>query len=1066
MKRIVTILLIAVFALSVQIFAQPEIVSVCDSAVEEIYEVCGTLTGDGIEIDLGSRVYETNKRYVEIAGVVTEIAENNDKYVVPVSDENLLIEIVEKDEAGNAVKSQYFFVDMAEKTALKLSMDSYMHAYEEKSIRVKDPMGIRFKSHIKTSPKFETTEFAIDEYGYVLTTKSALGNDELTLDFDVKVVGVAYNKQQNLDIVFDFDDEKHIFTAVLRNIPVVNYKTDLVCKTYTKITVGDEQFVLYGEPVIGNVFDIAKQCFVSDYTNEGIAKIVFDYISLAESENVSFTNTKLETSAKDGRIFVDGSFNNEGSEAALYNIYLVTYDENGEITKIEKSSDITMSNGANEFSCSFDIESKNQITKAFVLTSDLISICKPYDKTVKSLRLLSIGNSFSIDAQQWLYNIAMAGGYDVVSLGNLYIGGCSLKTHYENSVSGAAAYTFYKNANGTWITESTKTMDYGILYDDWDYITLQQNSGNSGAASTYDPYLTSLITYVNSKKTNPDAQLLWHMTWAYDESYASTSGYGSQSVMYERIIGATQQVIVPNSAFSMILPSGTAIQNARTSFIGDTFNRDGYHLDYNYGRYLAALTWYHKISGESIDDISYIPGNSFSKEYLEVIKESVKNAVLKPFEVTQSQYAKPSVDLEKDFVELEWEVQGLGYYNSISYSTPITTAANSKNFVYSKIFTKDELPVGTVLVIDGGYQYRPEGWVNLDTMNTASTRPDNVTGSMVIIDEDWWGSFNYRAFNVAVSGNGADLTDRIDEVASKFRIYIPKDKWQGGDDEEDEDDGEYEIEYVLTDWEPENASYYNSTGTDPDAKKTGDTLSLRFISSKIFTKEELPVGTIIEVDSGYAYRPEAWITLDTSNTSATRPVGVTTAKIVVDEAWWGDFNYRAFNLYLTSGANINEQFDEAITHLRIYVPTKKKPESTTPTGYIDWEPMKNLYYNSLGSSTPSMNEGNQNKFICSRIFTKDELPVGTVIEVDAGYQYRPEGWVELDTKNTVRPNNVTTSRIVIDESWWGVFNYRAFNLSKTDLSDICTDFDEAVTHFRIYVPLDNEIDIPVDDLYQ
>jgi hypothetical protein len=78
--------------------------------------------------------------------------------------------------------------------------------------------------------------------------------------------------------------------------------------------------------------------------------------------------------------------------------------------------------------------------------------------------------------------------------------------------------------------------------------------------------------------------------------------------------------------------------------------------------------------------------------------------------------------------------------------------------------------------------------------------------------------------------------------------------------------------------------------------------------------------------------------------------------------------------------------------------------------------------------------------------------VGTVIEVDSGYQYRPEGWVTLDSKNTVRPDNVKTARVVIDEAWWGDYNYRAFNLSKADLSDICTDFEESITHFRIYVP--------------
>ncbi len=617
-----------------------------------------------------------------------------------------------------------------------------------------------------------------------------------------------------------------------------------------------------------------------------------------------FSNQKLEIYCENGEIVAGGSFTGADCDGKTYNVFFVTYNEDGTIGSIEISESFTAVSGTNTFKAYFDVQSKEQITKAFVLTQDFIPVCEPVEKTVTSLRILSIGNSFSIDAQEWLYGIAKDGGIDNVILGNLYIGGCSLQTHSGNADNNSASYTYYKNTTGTWTNTTGQTMLHGITDENWDYITLQQSSGLSGRPTTYDNYLENLIEYVNDNKLNPDAELLWHMTWAYDEAYASTSYYKSQQTMYDSIISTVQEKIVPNDAFSFILPSGTAVQNGRTSYIGDKFNRDGYHLDYTYGRYLAGLTWFHKITGLPIDDIDYIPNGSFSAEYLEILKESAKNAVAKPFEVTQSMFA--------------------------------------------------------------------------------------------------------------------DIPEEKDEFE----------------------------DYVLIDWEPVNASYYNSTGGS--ALNSGTDLAKRFISSKMFTKEELPVGTIIIVDSGYSYRPEGWVTLDSKNDSATRPVGVTLNRVVVDEAWWGNFNYRAFNLYKSDNSNIDTIFDEAKTHLKIYVP--KSAVDDAATGYIDWEPMKNLYYNSLGSSTPSTNDGNKNKFICSKIFTKDELPVGTVIEVDSGYQYRPEGWVTLDSKNTVRPDNVKTARVVIDEAWWGDYNYRAFNLSKTDLSDICTDFEESITHFRIYVP--------------
>jgi len=232
---------------------------------------------DTIEINLGAKADEANVRYVEIGGVVTEITEDNDKYIPEIGEENLLIEITEKTSDGEFVKSQYFYVDMTKKCAKKLSMDSYMQAYEEKTIRFKNPMGLRFKSYILTSAKNEETDYVIDEYGFIITTKDYLGDSELTLDTEIKASGIAYNKADSTDIVFDGDDDRHVFTGVLKNIPVAEYKTDLVCKTYTKITVGGKQFVVYGEAVVGNVYDTAKALLETNPGDADLAKIILDY---------------------------------------------------------------------------------------------------------------------------------------------------------------------------------------------------------------------------------------------------------------------------------------------------------------------------------------------------------------------------------------------------------------------------------------------------------------------------------------------------------------------------------------------------------------------------------------------------------------------------------------------------------------------------------------------------------------------------------------------------------------------------------------------------------------------
>ena len=60
------------------------------------------------------------------------------------------------------------------------------------------------------------------------------------------------------------------------------------------------------------------------------------------------------------------------------------------------------------------------------------------------IKVLSIGNSFSEDAQRYLYGIARADGVSMKTV-NLYIGGCSLERHYRNMLSGNAVYDFQIN---------------------------------------------------------------------------------------------------------------------------------------------------------------------------------------------------------------------------------------------------------------------------------------------------------------------------------------------------------------------------------------------------------------------------------------------------------------------------------------------------------------------------------------------------------------------------------------------------------------------------------------------
>jgi len=122
------------------------------------------------------------------------------------------------------------------------------------------------------------------------------------------------------------------------------------------------------------------------------------------------------------------------------------------------------------------------------------------------MKILAIGNSFSQDATRYLHKIAKADNVDLKVV-NLYIGGCSLETHYNNILSDSKSYTYQLNGNDT---DNMVSIKEALLSDEWDIVTLQQVSGLSVNYNTYQPYLNHLSEYV--KQYAPKAKQLIHQT--------------------------------------------------------------------------------------------------------------------------------------------------------------------------------------------------------------------------------------------------------------------------------------------------------------------------------------------------------------------------------------------------------------------------------------------------------------------------------------------------------------------------------------------------------------------------
>ena len=242
---------------------------------------------------------------------------------------------------------------------------------------------------------------------------------------------------------------------------------------------------------------------------------------------------------------------------------------------------------------------------------DNLKLIKAQDPTVKTplgltenartddtVKVLALGNSFSVDGTAFIEKIAAADGTDL-RVGNAWIGGCSLERHYGNIFNGTTDYTLdYHNPNGNQ-TFKNISLYQALTVTDWDYITIQQVSGKSGQIDTFEPYFASLLSYF--KELCPNAKILLHMTWAYssDSTHSDFSKYESSQVKMYEAIEDTYLQISENYGFLPIIPSGEAIQMVRGTSVGDNLNRDGYHLN-DKGRIIAALTWYETITGNCV----------------------------------------------------------------------------------------------------------------------------------------------------------------------------------------------------------------------------------------------------------------------------------------------------------------------------------------------------------------------------------------------------------------------------------------------------------------------------------
>ena len=291
----------------------------------------------------------------------------------------------------------------------------------------------------------------------------------------------------------------------------------------------------------------------------------------------------------------------------------------------------------------------------------------PRDTT---LRVLSIGNSFSIDANLILPQVVVDAGVprdNFVLYATIYAG-ASLE-YWDNmyTTDTPLPYVHYMGGKLLRLEDKEWTLRTLLQSQPWDVVVIQQASALSTNHKSFQPYMNRMIEYIRQDCPNKHVRIGWQLTWSYPQT--ATSGPVYEEGWRKIAMIANQKC--HDAGIDFIIPSGTAIQNARTTELGENSNgitRDGLHLSFGVGVYIAAMTWYESIFrpiyGKSIIGVPVSQAikdcdrgkegfQEITDENYLICQQCVKEAISDPLHLmTDPVYERPV------FYEVSFEING------------------------------------------------------------------------------------------------------------------------------------------------------------------------------------------------------------------------------------------------------------------------------------------------------------------------------------------------------------------------------------------------------------------------
>ncbi len=209
-------------------------------------------------------------------------------------------------------------------------------------------------------------------------------------------------------------------------------------------------------------------------------------------------------------------------------------------------------------------------------------------------KVLFIGSDFTNDSIFYLSELAHLAGQDM-DVALVEQKGGSFRTLAPAAAAGTAL-TYYKADASTGYkltaTPAKITVQDALKEQAWDIVVLQPGLYHAALKGNYGADFKYMVDMVEDLASS--AKLYWNMPWAVDSNnmFVTFKDYFNKNVigLYNAILTNTKDFVAANKSFDGIIYTGTAIQNARATALGEKMTRNTQNLTFKQGRLIASLT--------------------------------------------------------------------------------------------------------------------------------------------------------------------------------------------------------------------------------------------------------------------------------------------------------------------------------------------------------------------------------------------------------------------------------------------------------------------------------------------